>query len=97
MTTSIDVTLGQVAGALALVALAVAISFWRRADLERDIVVATIRSFVQLIAIGYVIKLIFEADTHLAGRGAARGDGPLRGTHRPQPRQARSPALSGHC
>jgi putative ABC transport system permease protein len=63
MTTSIHVSLGQVAAALALVALAAAISRWRRADLERDIAVATVRSFVQLTAIGYAIKLIFEADT----------------------------------
>jgi putative ABC transport system permease protein len=63
MTTSIQVSLGQVAAALVLVALAAAISFWRRADLERDIAVATVRSFVQLTLIGYAIKLIFEADT----------------------------------
>jgi putative ABC transport system permease protein len=63
VTPSIQVSLGQVAAALALVALAAAISFWRRADLERDIVLATVRSFVQLTAIGYAIKLIFEADS----------------------------------
>jgi putative ABC transport system permease protein len=63
MTTSIHVSVGQVAATLALVALAAAVSFWRKADLERDIAVATIRSFIQLTAIGYVIKLIFEADT----------------------------------
>jgi putative ABC transport system permease protein len=60
---SIHVSLGQVAASLALVALAAAISFWRRTDLERDITVATVRSIVQLTAIGYAIKLIFEADT----------------------------------
>lgn len=63
MTTSINVSVGQVAAALALVALAALISFWRRADLERDIAIATVRSFIQLTAIGYVITLIFEADT----------------------------------
>jgi putative ABC transport system permease protein len=63
VTTSIHVSVGQVAATLALVALAAAVSFWRKADLERDIGVATIRSFVQLTAIGYVIKLIFDADT----------------------------------
>jgi putative ABC transport system permease protein len=63
MTTSIHVSTGQVAATLALVALAAAVSRWRRADLERDIAIATIRSFVQLTAIGYAIKLIFEADT----------------------------------
>ncbi len=63
MSTSIQVSLGEVAASLALVALAAAISFWRRADLEQDILVATVRSFVQLTAIGYAIELIFEADT----------------------------------
>jgi putative ABC transport system permease protein len=63
VTTSIHVSLGQVAAALALVALAAAISFWRKADLEGDIAIAAIRSFVQLTAIGYAIALIFEADT----------------------------------
>jgi putative ABC transport system permease protein len=63
MTTSIHVSLGQVAAALVLVVLAAAISRWRGAELEEDIAIATVRSFVQLTAIGYAIKLIFEADT----------------------------------
>jgi putative ABC transport system permease protein len=52
-----------VAASLVLVALAAAISFWQRADLERDIAVATARSFVQLTAIGYAIGVIFETDS----------------------------------
>jgi putative ABC transport system permease protein len=63
LSTSIHLSIGQVAAALALVALAAAISFWQKADLERDIGIATVRSFVQLTAIGYAIKLIFDADT----------------------------------
>lgn len=63
MSAPIDVSLGQVAAALALVALAAAVSRWRRAELEGDIAVATVRSFVQLTAIGYAIEAIFEADT----------------------------------
>lgn len=63
LTTSIHVALWQVAAALALVGLAAAISLWRHAELERDIAIATIRSFIQLTAIGYAIDLIFEADT----------------------------------
>jgi putative ABC transport system permease protein len=63
VSTSIHVSLGQVAAALALVALAAAISLWRRTDLEGDIAIATVRSLVQLTAIGYAIELIFEADT----------------------------------
>lgn len=61
--TSITIELWQVAASLALVALAAAISLWQRADLERDIVVATLRSIVQLTLVGYAIKVIFDADT----------------------------------
>lgn len=63
MSAAIQVSLGQVAASLALVLLAAAISLWQRADLERDIAVAAVRSFIQLTAIGYAISLIFEADT----------------------------------
>ena len=62
---SIDVSLGEVAASVALVALAAAISFWRDADLERDIGIALVRSFIQLTAIGFVIQAIFDADTLL--------------------------------
>jgi putative ABC transport system permease protein len=61
--TSIHIAVWQVAASLALVALAAAISFWRQAELERDIAIATVRSIVQLTLVGYAIKLIFEADT----------------------------------
>jgi putative ABC transport system permease protein len=60
--TSIHVGLAEVAGTLALVAIAVGVSAWERANLEADIGIAVLRSFVQLTAIGYVIKLIFEGD-----------------------------------
>ncbi|HEV7847013.1 MAG TPA: iron export ABC transporter permease subunit FetB [Thermoleophilaceae bacterium] len=61
--TGISVSLGEVAASLVLVALAVAVSFWRRAELERDIGVAVVRSFLQLTAVGYVIQAIFDADS----------------------------------
>jgi putative ABC transport system permease protein len=60
---SIHVTLGEVAASLALVALAAAVSLWRRAELERDLAVAVIRSFLQLTAVGYVIQAIFDSDS----------------------------------
>ena len=44
---------------LGLVAVAVILSLYERLDLERDITVAVIRSFVQLAAIGYVIDYVF--------------------------------------
>jgi len=63
VSTSIHIQLWQVAASLVLVALAAAISRWQRADLERDIAVATVRSIVQLTLVGYAIKLIFDVDS----------------------------------
>jgi putative ABC transport system permease protein len=63
--TGIDVSLGEVAASLVLVAIAIGITFWRRTGLERDYAVAVARSFVQLIAIGYVIQAIFDEDSLL--------------------------------
>jgi putative ABC transport system permease protein len=60
---SIDISLGQLAATLALVAVAVALSLWERTGLETDIGVAIVRSFVQLTAVGFVIKFIFDQDT----------------------------------
>ena len=60
---SINVTMGEVAATLVLVALAAAVSLWQRADLERDIGIAVLRSFLQLTAIGYVINAIFDQDS----------------------------------
>jgi putative ABC transport system permease protein len=63
VTSSIHVELWQVAASLVLVAIAVAISRWQEADLERDILVATVRSIIQLTLVGYAIKLIFDVDS----------------------------------
>jgi putative ABC transport system permease protein len=63
VTAGIDVSLGQVAATLALVAVAVGVSFWQRAGLEEDIAIAVVRSFIQLTAIGFVIQIIFDEDT----------------------------------
>src|SRR6516225_9916715 len=54
------VTLGDVALSVSLVAVAVAISAWQRLGLEADMTVATVRSFFQLIAVGYVLSYIFS-------------------------------------
>jgi putative ABC transport system permease protein len=60
---TVSITLGEVAASLALVAVAIAVSFWRRAELEQDIAVAVLRSFLQLTAVGYVIQAIFDTDS----------------------------------
>jgi putative ABC transport system permease protein len=48
---------------LGLVAVAVALSLYQRLDLEKDIGVAVVRSFVQLAAIGYVIDYVFGLES----------------------------------
>lgn len=63
MSPSIDVSLTEVAATLALVAVAAAVSLYRRADLEGDLGIAVLRSFLQLTAIGYVIQAIFNSDS----------------------------------
>lgn len=60
MSAGIDVSLIEVVASLALVAVAVAISWRRGTDLEADIGIAVVRSFVQLTAIGFVIAAIFD-------------------------------------
>jgi putative ABC transport system permease protein len=62
---SIDVTLGEVAAALALVAIAAIASRVWHAGLEEDIGIAVVRSLIQLTAIGYVITVIFDEDSGL--------------------------------
>jgi putative ABC transport system permease protein len=59
---SVDISLGQLAATLALVALAIAVSVWQRTGLEDDIAIAVGRSFIQLTAVGYVIQFIFDQD-----------------------------------
>ena len=61
--TTISISLEEVAASLALIAVAVAVSFWRRAELEQDIAVAVVRSFLQLTAVGFVIQAIFDSDS----------------------------------
>jgi putative ABC transport system permease protein len=63
VTAAIHLGLGEVAAALGLVAVAGAVSIWQHSGLEADIGVAVARSFVQLTAIGYVVKVVFDADS----------------------------------
>lgn len=59
--TGVDITWGEVATTLVLVALAIAVSLIRRTGLERDLGIAALRSFLQLVAIGYLIQAIFDS------------------------------------
>jgi putative ABC transport system permease protein len=56
-------TVGSALLTLSLVAVAVALSLYGRLDLEKDIGIAVVRSFVQLAAVGYVIDYIFGLES----------------------------------
>ncbi len=51
----------DVLAALVLLAIALALSYRERLELEKDMLVAALRAFVQLMAIGYVIDVILGA------------------------------------
>jgi putative ABC transport system permease protein len=52
--------LPRIIGALALVGLAMGVSRWQKVGLEQAMLVAVIRAFGQLIAIGYALDFIFS-------------------------------------
>jgi len=54
--------LTRILGALVLVAVAALISNRQKVNLEKDMLTAVVRAFVQLIAIGYVLEFIFAAE-----------------------------------
>ncbi len=47
---------------LALVLVAMLLSLWQQLRLERDLLVGTVRTFLQLLAIGYVLTFVFRQD-----------------------------------
>src|SRR3954471_17556622 len=56
-------TVGSALLTLGLVAVAVALSLYQRLDLEKDIGVAEVRSFVKLAAMGNAINYIFGLES----------------------------------
>jgi len=64
-----EITYIHVLKSLALVLLAIGISRFWKIDTTKDMVVGTIRSFIQLLAIGYALKFIFEPDYILLNFG----------------------------
>ncbi|MCK4385015.1 MAG: ABC transporter permease, partial [candidate division Zixibacteria bacterium] len=45
---------------LALVAVALGISWYEKIELEKDIAIGTLRAFIQLVAVGYALEFIFD-------------------------------------
>lgn len=50
---------------LTFIVLTILLSIWQKVGLEKDIIVGTIRAAIQLIAVGYVLHLIFSAKSWL--------------------------------
>lgn len=50
---------------LGFVAVGLLLSLWLKLGLERDMVIATIRSAIQLMAIGYILKIVFKLNNPL--------------------------------
>ena len=57
--------LTRILAALILVFLAALISRWQSLDLEKQMLVAVVRAFIQLTLIGYALTYIFEVDNPL--------------------------------
>jgi putative ABC transport system permease protein len=64
----IDVSIGPwgLGASLLLVLLAVVVSLTRHLGLERDLLVAVVRSIGQLLLAGWALRLILDQDTHMA-------------------------------
>ncbi|MGI9860247.1 iron export ABC transporter permease subunit FetB [Moorella naiadis] len=56
----INIGLGDIGLALILVGITLAISLWQRLDLHGDLFIGTIRTFIQLMAVGYLLQIIFN-------------------------------------
>lgn len=61
----LEIPLVRVAGSALLIGLAAALSYRQKLGLEADIGIGALRAAVQLIAIGYVLVLIFRTDSML--------------------------------
>ena len=66
----IELGFTQVFMAYLLVALAIALSLWWKIPVQKDMALGSVRAFVQLIAVGYALKYIFDLESvwliHLA-------------------------------
>lgn len=63
MQAAMDITPARLALTLGFVLLAGGASWLHRLDLGRDLLVGTVRCFVQLLAMGYALKVIFALDS----------------------------------
>ncbi|GGA13388.1 ABC transporter permease [Okeania sp. KiyG1] len=56
----IQLTIIDIAMALGLIAIAIGLSAWQKLGLEWQLLIATTRTIVQLIFVGYVLEIVFD-------------------------------------
>ncbi len=69
MTNLIQLQPTDFVGAVGMMAIAVALSAWQRLNLERDLMVATARTTIQLVVVGYILWFVFDLKHPLAVLG----------------------------
>ena len=60
-----DIGLAGLAASSILIAVAIAISMWRRLGLERQLLWAALRALVQLLIVGFALQLVVDDDDPL--------------------------------
>lgn len=60
MDSLIQLNLVQLSWALGMMAVAIGLSAWQKLGLEGSLAIATFRTVVQLLAVGYVLSFVFE-------------------------------------
>lgn len=58
----IELTLTDLAFAWGAIAIAISLSFWQRLGLEWQLFIASFRTIVQLLFVGYILAIVFAAD-----------------------------------
>jgi putative ABC transport system permease protein len=56
-------TITQVLLSLVLVAISIAVARWWRIPVAKDMALGSVRAFVQLIAVGYALELVFDLES----------------------------------
>ncbi|RKX21841.1 MAG: iron export ABC transporter permease subunit FetB [Candidatus Zixiibacteriota bacterium] len=59
----IDLGFTQVLVSALLVAIAIGVSLWWKIPVQKDMALGSVRAFVQLVAVGYALKYIFELES----------------------------------
>ena len=60
MNAIIDLSIPKMAIALGMVAIAVSLSVWQKLEITKNLLIATFRSIIQLIVVGFLLDTVFE-------------------------------------